>query len=106
MNRKLVGTILIGIIVLLCVYSGSAADAHFPYLTAADVLGNPGVHLDENVLVYGSVLETHENSILLSTSSGELEILNLVAEPGDRVEVFGTLVENTAVAPELSLIHI
>jgi hypothetical protein len=104
-NRKLTAGALLGLLLALCSYSSFTARLYFPYAGEGEILEEPGEHVGEKVLICGWVVGADENRALVSIGWGEVEVLGLSAVEGERVEVFGVLVDNTTIALEKAVIY-
>jgi hypothetical protein len=89
---------------LLCVYYNFEHEKHAPYPLAKHIAADYPSYVGQKVMMFGSITRIRENARIIGLAGMEINVGELPAKVGDRVEVFGTLLENQEVEVEKFLV--
>jgi hypothetical protein len=92
-------------VISLSVYYNFEHEKHAPYPPPERIVVDYSSYVGQKVSISGSVTRIREEARIISLVGMEINVGELPAEVGDRVEVLGTLVENQKVEVEKFLVY-
>jgi hypothetical protein len=104
-RRKGAILLLVLCVISLCVYYDFEHEKHVPYPSAKRIIADYSSYVGQKVMIFGSVTRILENACIIGLVGMEINVGELPAKVGDRVEVLGTLLENQKVEVEKFLVY-